>query len=758
MKISRLWLLALLALPFARVLAQQPVVATLSIVRQVEVTSTPVAVGKVYGPAVQHQGLRNGYGVRTLKRAQAELKFKDNSLLRLNERTTLVVEDAVQMRKISLTEGAVWVKVAKGVHTTVETPTATATAKGTQFLVLLTDTGATRVVVLEGRVEVGTPGGTVDVGAGQYTETAPPPKGTANGSTGSTGTNPPPPAAAQTISAADLPEDQGGTVAGWWADSNVSGGVSVTAGTPVAQDIRESPVSEDGVVAASQPPTTPGMPAYAGYIEDDASRNAFLNVAQRVLTPAIYGANQDATSYKQAHNTDALTTLPGLTAADLSALSALGITDVGTFVQGLLDNGGAVDVALNPLTSRGALRPKAITVAPSQRELLLLDQTRSSAGIFFGGLALGLAADWGHWSMSRPDYGAMLYGFSGRPGFWGARADITGLIGKTRYAFEANALDLINDPSHDLVTRLTSVAEVEHPVNKDLTLFAGRRRFYHGPVFQDLMNTQLIANRYSSIGMDYTRGPWSFEGAWLYDSNPDVTDAQPGALASLELKAGGGIFGLHALRETQVHDGNGLTASASIPLVRNVVDGYTEVGWQVDEMLVQTYGLYLPWLYQKTDVDVFLEYGRHAAVGQGVSAIASHKLGEMTELRAFANWADDFVSHHKATVVGVGVLLSYDSTKQGGLLANGVNTQRTGELWRAAMAWVEKHQVDVDTQTQYASLFDEGNPVSYAKQHALISYHGNPYYPFTRETPALRAKGIHEWKAIPGADTFVWPR
>ena len=117
----------------------------------------------LYGPAVLNQPLYAGDGVRTMRRGYADIKFADSSEIRLNERTDLVIEDSNTMRRYALAEGAMWVRVAKGVRTVVRTPVGTATARGTVFVVSANGT----LTVLEGTVEFQVGGQTTLVHAGQ---------------------------------------------------------------------------------------------------------------------------------------------------------------------------------------------------------------------------------------------------------------------------------------------------------------------------------------------------------------------------------------------------------------------------------------------------------------------------------------------------------------------------------------------------------------------------------------------------------------
>jgi hypothetical protein len=126
--------------------------------------TTEAAITVPYVPAMQGQGVRTGQGIRTLKRSFAELDFHDRSVLRVNERTDLVLQDAPTLRNIRLNAGAVWIKVAKGTHTQIETPSATAVARGTAFEVTQeadeAGLGAMKLAVVEGQVDLMV-GGTV---------------------------------------------------------------------------------------------------------------------------------------------------------------------------------------------------------------------------------------------------------------------------------------------------------------------------------------------------------------------------------------------------------------------------------------------------------------------------------------------------------------------------------------------------------------------------------------------------------------------
>lgn len=107
--------------------------------------------------------------VRTGRRAFAEITFTDRSLLRVNENTDMVIFQGDFLRKMQLQKGAVWMKVAKGTSTAVETPVATATVRGTEFEYAANGD----LKVFEGEVWLEAAGSTLMVMAGESAEIGP---------------------------------------------------------------------------------------------------------------------------------------------------------------------------------------------------------------------------------------------------------------------------------------------------------------------------------------------------------------------------------------------------------------------------------------------------------------------------------------------------------------------------------------------------------------------------------------------------------
>jgi|GEM_PF-4710493 len=520
----------ILAASLAAVFAQgQDRVGTLSIVRQVKVTRTEVTKGRDYVDARDGQPIWNNYGIRTLRRSQAEIKFTDHSVVRVNERTDMIVEDAASLRHIQLDQGAVWIRVAKGVNTTISTPTATATARGTEFEVR----GDGETLVYEGTVEV---------------------KGKVTGT--------------------ELLVSAGHKVT-FDADGNPS--------KPIPLTPEETPKGRGG-----------GVQTWFNNIEDDEG--------------ILVGM--------QGHDYNTLRTDP-----------------LGDPIQ------KPTSTNLNVIVRSPAIRP-AIDPTDPRRDLGLIDDTNTSYLFPAAALATTLALDYNDLSaIQMPAVSATAFGFLGQPAFAGIRGEATGLLGQSRYGYEANAVQYYNDPSTNVLGRFGSVLYMERPIAPGFEIFAGRMKFYEGPVFEDAIDTQLIADRYTAAGVKFKEGPVTIKAAYLYDANRYVNGVQPGELLTVDYKVLGGVLGGHLLETNgPTGTGHGRSVSLTLPLLRNLVDGYAEFGTGVDGTTNTTAGVYLPFIMQATGVNVFLEYADKRSVAQSYSITGVYQIKKGPMIRGSLEW------------------------------------------------------------------------------------------------------------------------
>lgn len=164
MKFSGLILVASLAtLSFAKGPQANPIVGKFTAARNAQISRGPASGSDAFVDAKSGQAVREGFAVRTFRRSFAEITFNDKSALRINEQTDLIVQSAQTLRRIRLDRGQVWVKDENGSKTSVQTPVATATARGTEFTVSSDGT----VMVKEGEVDLEAGGVVITLGAGE---------------------------------------------------------------------------------------------------------------------------------------------------------------------------------------------------------------------------------------------------------------------------------------------------------------------------------------------------------------------------------------------------------------------------------------------------------------------------------------------------------------------------------------------------------------------------------------------------------------
>jgi hypothetical protein len=157
----------------------------------------------------------------------------------------------------------------------------------------------------------------------------------------------------------------------------------------------------------------------------------------------------------------------------------------------------------------------------------------------------------------------------------------------------------------------------------------------------------------------------SLEVSYLYDAYPrfvpyNVRGNQRGFYARLSTQQEFGNFGLNALRyrDTAIPNTTGFTLDFSLPVARNQLEFYGELGRDPFRRNLRTVGITLPGLYQRTGFDVYLEHARlgnsPASLGlRGETALrVSRSLNESVDLIASYNRYRGFGS---TVLVGVSV-------------------------------------------------------------------------------------------------------
>ena len=528
-------------------------------------------------------------------------------VIRLDERSeaSLASEGSA-----TLTKGSAYVRTNQPFR--LVTPAATAVVQKGAALIQIPEVGTVHITSLDGEVEVVQDEARVTLKPGEFLEMSK--------------------SAARTLRGTPLPlptdarpRELGGSVDGWWTTIDAEDGLLVFPGSGSARTLRFDPLTEAVAEIAAIPPTPSSL-------AEDADRRAkLLSLAQSGITPTIDAAlAADPTLTLAGYRARFGTAYVGdqfglLTKSNKQFLRGNGLSTVDQLFSALSASGG----------SFGAATPALKT------EYKLFDRNRDASGYFLGGLLLSLASG-GKSAFAAPRTSVAGYGVLSDTQGFGGRLELSGGTGKSRYRIEANALNLAGSATDPSSADALSQAYVEREFSGGLTAFAGRKRFYEGPVLQNQTRSQLLADRYTGAGFIKKSGKSALTVGFLNDANPDRRDAQSGVLASLTTRQGGGTVGFHFLttKKTTEVTGPGFTVSASQALSPGQLDGYAEVGRGIDGEALATVGVYLAGLYQKTGVDAWLEAGTHGGYATGLSLGLAKTTSTNLTWRAFATLND----------------------------------------------------------------------------------------------------------------------
>ena len=617
----------------APVHAQTKTVGTLSVVRQVEVTrsrTTPDIRDRVERElAKQGETVFVEQGFLTHKRALAELAINDGTVIRLNERTEAILSEA---HVLWLRTGAAWVHD-KGAGTRVDTPAGTVTGKGATFEVIVVSPTETWVYCYEGEAQLGRSARTVKVASGE--------------------------GAGVVLKGANiaLENAEKGTVRSpWWRAVEEERGLLVVPGSSIGFALRSSALAE-AIQATHNLPPKPG-----DIVKNPADKARLLSIAQGGVVPSIERTlASDATltlsGYRQKFGGADLTQQYTLSGNDLGFLRANGIANVGDLFDALNAAGAGFGLDIRSVhPTRLAYRPSAWEGAGNTKARLI-DGTDSSSGLIALGAAMAALLD-GKGKASEMTTTGEAFGFTADPQAIGGRIRLGGTYGKTSYQVEGNLVRLLSGTNSKNSSAL-SVASFERDMGNGVTAFAGRRRFYSGPVLQGLDQSQLIGERYTSVGATARRGEWTLQGAYLYDSNADIQGAQSGFLASATRRAGGGTMGFQVLRAGSLNNGTGFSVSGALPVTPGQLDLYGEVGVAPDKASIATIGAYFPEFFQKWDTDFFVEYSTHEGLGHSLLVTASREMTPDINLRAFIGQGQRAFRSSNDTFGGLGLSLRF---------------------------------------------------------------------------------------------------
>lgn len=629
--------IALLAAPASHAL-QRPVLGPVSIVRQVQVGEATRGE-RDFAAARNGVVLSSGESLRTLKRSYAALSLGAGAEVRLDVLTTVRIDGTASAPKIALDAGAVLVS---GGDATVDAGVATVSGKDARFTVRRRPTGV-EVQVLVGSVTVARGDRRGVAKAGETFSVA------VDGSTVEFG-------GAEEIPPRHRPTELGGVNPGWWQALDRERGVAVFPGSEAAWALRTSPLTE----TVAQMAAIPRSPSEIAKNPEERAR--LLAIARSGIVPKIeQNLAQDGTltlgNYVDRYGTEALRAHFGVGGDDLAFLLNRGVGNVAQVFQALGETGAGFGIDIRSVRTRSVYRPSSLEGAPNP-SFRFMDGTAKSAGLSLAAMAIGAALDARSASTFSSGGTLSAFGLTADPQALGARGAFEARLGKGIYRWEANVTRLLSGPSSQSYENGDSVLSVERPLSGNVSVWAGRRRFVAGPVFQNQVRSQLLADRYTGAGATLVRGDTTFDAAWLLDANPDAMGRQAGGLLAAKKTVAGGIFGAQVIRVPELAGGTGFTVNGAYPVAPGQLDLYGEFGRGPDSAALSTVGAYFPSLFQTSDIDLFLEFGHHQGVGRAFSAMASRDIGTSATVRVFGHAGTDALGRSD-TGGGVALLVRY---------------------------------------------------------------------------------------------------
>lgn len=533
--------------------------------------------GGVFVPAKKGTDLAQGDTLRTGKRSKALVLFGDGSTSNLGQLSSLQIQAlTADTTRVFLSGGRILFVKVKGAHKSfVSTSTGAAEIKGSVAIVQANSDGTGEYSLYSGSMTVSNKDGTrtVDVPVGHWVRTnldntlseiaLAPPLG-ARGDVTQSPQNGPFSGSKEQVVERLTPAEVG-------IDSNI-----ITA-SPEVTNGSTNPYVSQGVVSPTPPPDFPPGGASLG--------------GRRVV-------RLDSQLGGPARGASAVSTAPA--AASMAAQATKSV-----------------------LLAQATGKPDAGTAANA------VEDQAAAAGAAAAGADIDVATkhfnevDEGKGKISGADYRAIgLVGSDGLRGVFGRlhlftkQGKVSGDIVMAPQLFGFDGVG--GRVKRDRVVIPQAMLTYQ---DRRFAVIGGRQRFLAGPVRASFYGSMvrsggrevMDALRFvPKLGRDY-----GLEVSYLYDAFPryipyDIKGNQQGFYARLSAQKSFGNFGLNMLRykDSPVPDATGFTLDFAVPIVRNKVELYGEVGRDPFRRNLRTVGLTLPILYQRTGFDVYIEHAR----------------------------------------------------------------------------------------------------------------------------------------------------
>jgi len=146
----------------------------------------------------------------------------------------------------------------------------------------------------------------------------------------------------------------------------------------------------------------------------------------------------------------------------------------------------------------------------------------------------------------------------------------------------------------------------------DITV--GRQHFTLGPVNNSNLGTIIGFDTADAVRWQPRLGPVRFDMGYVTDYLPLEDDTLRGYYSRAEASVLRGTMGINTVHYN--HIGTGVSLDFSVPVIPGEWDVYGEFGSDPVNKRVETFGTYFPGLYNRTNVDLFVEYAHREGQGQ----------------------------------------------------------------------------------------------------------------------------------------------
>ena len=136
----------------------------------------------------------------------------------------------------------------------------------------------------------------------------------------------------------------------------------------------------------------------------------------------------------------------------------------------------------------------------------------------------------------------------------------------------------------------------------------GRQRFLEGPVNNSRLGSLLTFDTGDALRVQTQLGKLGVDAAYVRTMAPTIGPKARGWYGRLEYPVLNGSAGLNIVTNHAAGDDAGFSLDVAMPAIDGELDLYGEYGVDPFDRELYTVGAYFPGLYQREDIDLFVEY------------------------------------------------------------------------------------------------------------------------------------------------------